>query len=48
MRFVAKELKPKYGIDYTGTFLPVVKYVTLRIEIVLTEYFGCTLTNWTW
>uniref|UniRef100_A0AAV1VDV7 Reverse transcriptase Ty1/copia-type domain-containing protein n=1 Tax=Peronospora matthiolae TaxID=2874970 RepID=A0AAV1VDV7_9STRA len=42
-RLAAKGFRSKYGIDYTETFSPVVKYVTLRIVIAIFKHFGWTI-----
>ena len=45
---VAKGFKQKYGIDYTETFSPVVKYVALRMVVAITKFFNCPLDQLTW
>ena len=44
-RLVAKGFKQQYGIDYTETFAPVVKYVTLRMVIAITKHFDWPLNQ---
>lgn len=39
----AKGFKQKYGVGYTETFSPVVKYVTLRMVIEIIKYFDWPL-----
>ena len=38
VRLVAKGFRQKYGIDYTETLSPVVKYVTLRMVITIAKF----------
>ena len=42
-RLVSKGFRQKYGIDYTETFSPVVKYVALRMVIAISKHFGWSL-----
>lgn len=40
---MAKGFKQKYGVDYTKTFFPMDKYVTLRMMIAVEKYFDSTM-----
>uniref|UniRef100_A0AAV1VEY1 Reverse transcriptase Ty1/copia-type domain-containing protein n=1 Tax=Peronospora matthiolae TaxID=2874970 RepID=A0AAV1VEY1_9STRA len=42
-RLVVKGFHQKYGIDYTNTFSPVVKYVTVRMVIAISKHFGWSI-----
>uniref|UniRef100_A0AAV1TFB6 Reverse transcriptase Ty1/copia-type domain-containing protein n=1 Tax=Peronospora matthiolae TaxID=2874970 RepID=A0AAV1TFB6_9STRA len=42
-RLVAKGFNQQYGMDYTETFSPVVKYVTTHMVIAVAKYFEWTI-----
>lgn len=44
-RFVAKGFHQQQGLDYTGTFIPVAKPITIRLLLTLATKFNWFLNH---